>query len=145
MRARSGRSRRPLEVAFDARPPAHVFARQIQLRPPPSNASSQGVAWIDLEITNEPGLGSPGVLIDSRKQMHPVYFAEGAPGVAAGGSPTTLADETALRRMERHGVTLTSTNQVMAELAVSWSHDFGRTIQHIMYLMRPAGPAPKTQ
>lgn len=53
--------------------------------------------------------------------------------VDAGGSPTTLADETALRRMERHGVTLTSTNQVMAELAVSWSHDFGRTIQTIMY------------
>ncbi|UBF23838.1 isochorismatase family protein [Kovacikia minuta CCNUW1] len=53
--------------------------------------------------------------------------------VDAGGSPTTLADETALRRMEKHGVTLTSTNQVMAELAVSWSHDFGKTIQTIMY------------
>jgi nicotinamidase-related amidase len=53
--------------------------------------------------------------------------------VDAGGSPTTLADETALRRMERHGVTLTSTNQVMAELAVSWSESFGQTIQTIMY------------
>lgn len=53
--------------------------------------------------------------------------------VDAGGSPTTLADETALRRMENHGVTLTSTNQVMAELAVSWSYDFGKTIQTIMY------------
>jgi nicotinamidase-related amidase len=53
--------------------------------------------------------------------------------VDAGGSPTKLADETALRRMENHGVTLTSTNQVMAELAVSWSHDFGKTIQTIMY------------
>jgi len=53
--------------------------------------------------------------------------------VDAGGSPTTLADETSLRRMERHGVTLTSTNQVMAELAVSWSYDFGRAIQTIMY------------
>ncbi len=29
------------------------------------------------------------------------------------------SDETALRRMEKHGVTLTSTNQVMAELANS--------------------------
>ena len=53
--------------------------------------------------------------------------------VDAAGSPTTLADETALRRMENHGVTLTSTNQVMAELAVSWSEDFGKTIQTIMY------------
>ena len=53
--------------------------------------------------------------------------------VDAGGSPTTLADETALRRMENRGVTLTSTNQVMAELAVSWSYDFGKTIQTIMY------------
>ena len=53
--------------------------------------------------------------------------------VDAGGSPTTLADETALRKMEKHGVTLTSTNQVMAELAISWSYDFGKTIQTIMY------------
>jgi nicotinamidase-related amidase len=53
--------------------------------------------------------------------------------VDAGGSPTTLADETALRRMEKQGVTLTSTNQVMAELAVSWSEDFGQIIQTIMY------------
>lgn len=53
--------------------------------------------------------------------------------VDAGGSPTMLADETSLRRMEKHGVTLTSTNQVMAELAVSWSHDFGQKIQTIMY------------
>ena len=53
--------------------------------------------------------------------------------VDAGGSPTMLADETSTRRMERHGVTLTSTNQIMAELAVSWSQDFGQTIQTIMY------------
>ncbi|TFI54870.1 isochorismatase family protein [Mastigocladus laminosus UU774] len=53
--------------------------------------------------------------------------------VDAGGSPTTLADETALRRMETHGVTLTSTNQVMAELANSWSEGVGQTIQTIMY------------
>ncbi|MBM0745181.1 isochorismatase family protein (plasmid) [Phormidium sp. CLA17] len=56
--------------------------------------------------------------------------------VDAGGSPTTLADETALRRMEKHGVTLTSTNQVMAELANSWSEGVGQTIQTIMYSYR---------
>lgn len=39
----------------------------------------------------------------------------------AGGSPTQIADDIALRRMERAGVTLTSTNQLIAELAGSWS------------------------
>jgi nicotinamidase-related amidase len=53
--------------------------------------------------------------------------------VDAGGSPTMLADEMATERMKKHGVTLTSTNQVMAELAVSWSDGFGQTIQNIMY------------
>jgi nicotinamidase-related amidase len=53
--------------------------------------------------------------------------------VDAGGSPTTLADETALRRMERAGVTLTSTNQVMAELATDWAGTTGTKIQWIMY------------
>lgn len=53
--------------------------------------------------------------------------------VDAGGSPTSLADETALRRMERHGVTLTSTNQVMAELATDWASPLGSAIQRIMY------------
>jgi len=53
--------------------------------------------------------------------------------VDAGGSPTTLADETALRRMERAGVTLTSTNQVLAELATDWSSPEGAKIMKIMY------------
>lgn len=53
--------------------------------------------------------------------------------VDAAGSPTTSADETALRRMERAGVTLTSTNQIMAELAMDWSSPTGSSIQRIMY------------
>ena len=53
--------------------------------------------------------------------------------VDAGGSPTAQADETALRRMERAGVTLTSTNQVMAELATDWASPVGAAIQRIMY------------
>ena len=53
--------------------------------------------------------------------------------VDAAGSPTTAADETALRRMERTGVTLTSTNQVMAELAMDWASPTGSAIQRIMY------------
>jgi len=39
----------------------------------------------------------------------------------AGGSPTKMADDISLRRMERGGVTLTTTNQLIAELAGSWS------------------------
>jgi nicotinamidase-related amidase len=39
----------------------------------------------------------------------------------AGGSPTKMADDIALRRMEKAGVTLTTTNQLIAEVAGSWS------------------------
>jgi nicotinamidase-related amidase len=51
----------------------------------------------------------------------------------AGGSPTKAADDAALRRMEKHGVGVTSTNQVMAELAIDWASKAGATIQGIMY------------
>lgn len=53
--------------------------------------------------------------------------------VDAAGSPTRAADDTALRRMERAGVTLTSTNQLMAELAMDWASPAGAAIQTIMY------------
>lgn len=53
--------------------------------------------------------------------------------VDAGGSPSQLADETALRRMENEGVVLTSTNQVMAELAQDWSTDKGGKVLKVMY------------
>lgn len=51
----------------------------------------------------------------------------------AGGSPTKEANEIAIRRMEKHGVTITSTNQVMAELATDWASSEGAIIQKIMY------------
>lgn len=51
----------------------------------------------------------------------------------AGGSPTRRADDIALRRMERGGVTLTSTNQLIAELAGSWaSPEGGELIKVLM-------------
>ncbi len=53
--------------------------------------------------------------------------------VDAGGSPTKDADNAAIRRMERAGVTITSTNQVMAELATDWASPSGGAIQKIMY------------
>jgi nicotinamidase-related amidase len=46
----------------------------------------------------------------------------------AGGSPSTIGDDMALRRMERGGVTLSSTNQVIAELAGDWSTPEGSAI-----------------
>ncbi|MEZ8227153.1 isochorismatase family protein [Vibrio splendidus] len=53
--------------------------------------------------------------------------------VDGSGSPTTLADETALRRMEKHGVTLTSTNQLIAELAQDWSTDYGSKLIQVLF------------
>lgn len=51
----------------------------------------------------------------------------------AGGSPTQAADEIAAARMRDHGVTVTSTNQLLAELATDWSGEAGRAIQQVMY------------
>ncbi|MGG5817591.1 isochorismatase family protein [Falsiroseomonas sp. HW251] len=53
--------------------------------------------------------------------------------VDAGGSPTSAADAAAVERMRSHGVTITSTNQVMAELATDWASPTGAAIQRIMY------------
>lgn len=53
--------------------------------------------------------------------------------IDAGGSPTKLANDAALRRMESEHITLTSTNQVMAELAADWTNPKGAIIQRIMY------------
>jgi nicotinamidase-related amidase len=50
----------------------------------------------------------------------------------AGGSPTQLADDIALRRMERAGVTLTSTNQLIAELAGSWITPDGEQLVQVL-------------
>lgn len=51
----------------------------------------------------------------------------------AGGSPSKMGDDMALRRMEKGGVTLSSTNQVIAELAGSWSTPEGMEIvQHVV-------------
>ncbi|EYS85384.1 isochorismatase [Cupriavidus sp. SK-4] len=51
----------------------------------------------------------------------------------AGGSPSKMADDIALRRMEKNGVTLTSTNQLIAELAGSWATPEGsRIVQEVI-------------
>ena len=53
--------------------------------------------------------------------------------VDAGGSPSKDADNAAIERMRAHGVTITSTNQVMAELATDWAGEAGSRIQAVMY------------
>jgi nicotinamidase-related amidase len=50
----------------------------------------------------------------------------------AGGSPSKMSDDIALRRMERGGVTLTSTNQLIAELAGSWATPEGAQLVQVM-------------
>ncbi|MCY1351304.1 putative hydrolase YcaC [compost metagenome] len=50
-----------------------------------------------------------------------------------GGSPSVMADDIALRRMEKGGVTLTTTNQLIAELAGSWATpEGGQLVQVLM-------------
>jgi nicotinamidase-related amidase len=57
----------------------------------------------------------------------------------AGGSPSKMGDEMALRRMETGGVTLSSTNQVIAELAGNWTTpEGGQIVQVIMQAMQAA-------
>ncbi|MBR1209936.1 isochorismatase family protein [Bradyrhizobium sp. JYMT SZCCT0180] len=51
----------------------------------------------------------------------------------AGGSPTMMGDDIALRRMERGGVTLTTTGQLIAELAGNWTTpEGGQLVQMVM-------------
>ena len=53
--------------------------------------------------------------------------------VDGGGSPTQVADDISVERMRQAGVGITSTNQVMAELATDWASDIGSSIQRVMY------------
>lgn len=51
----------------------------------------------------------------------------------AGGSPSDIGEDMALRRMERAGVMLTGTNQVIAELTGNWAtEEGGRIVQMMM-------------
>ncbi|MGW1028268.1 isochorismatase family protein [Streptomyces sp. NPDC002577] len=54
----------------------------------------------------------------------------------AGGSPTKMADDIAIRRMENAGATITSTIQLLAELAQNWTSERGgKIIPFVMGLM----------
>lgn len=49
-----------------------------------------------------------------------------------GGSPTQRADDVALRRMENSGALITSTNQLLSELAQDWSTPAGQVVLPIV-------------
>ncbi len=53
--------------------------------------------------------------------------------VDACGSPTVMADQIALQRMEKSGVTLTTTNQLIAELAQDWGSEDGSKLIAILF------------
>ena len=53
--------------------------------------------------------------------------------VDACGSPTVMADQIALQRMENAGVTLTTTNQLIAELAQDWGSEDGGKLIAILF------------
>lgn len=46
----------------------------------------------------------------------------------AGGSPSKMGDEIAIRRMEKAGAIITSANQLIAELAQDWSSENGQKL-----------------
>jgi nicotinamidase-related amidase len=50
----------------------------------------------------------------------------------AGASPTKMADDIALRRMDKNGITLTTTNQLIAELAGSWATPQGEKLVQVL-------------
>ncbi|WP_207755483.1 isochorismatase family protein [Nonomuraea cypriaca] len=56
----------------------------------------------------------------------------------AGGSPSKLADDVALRRMERAGAGITSTNMILTELARHWASPAGEKLLPIVAELIPA-------
>lgn len=50
----------------------------------------------------------------------------------AGGSPTKMADESSLRRMDKAAATITSTNQLIAELAQTWADENGQKLLQVI-------------
>ena len=76
-------------------------------------------------VTTEVCLAPPA--ISAREEDFDVFAI-----VDASGSPTTLTDEMAFRRMERAGVELTTTSAILSELAKDWSSPGGSIIMQIL-------------
>lgn len=56
----------------------------------------------------------------------------------AGGSMSRLADDIALRRMDKAGATITSTNMILTELAGDWASAAGQALLSIVGALIPA-------
>ncbi|WP_326809843.1 isochorismatase family protein [Streptomyces scopuliridis] len=55
----------------------------------------------------------------------------------AGGSPSKIADDISIRRMDKAGATITTTNQLLAELAQNWTTENGSKIINIPMELLP--------
>ncbi|MEV4453783.1 isochorismatase family protein [Streptomyces mirabilis] len=55
----------------------------------------------------------------------------------AGGSPSKTADDISIRRMDKAGATITTTNQLLAELAQNWTTPNGSKIINILMELLP--------
>ncbi|WP_030355950.1 isochorismatase family protein [Streptomyces scopuliridis] len=55
----------------------------------------------------------------------------------AGGSPSKIADDISIRRMDKAGATITTTNQLLAELAQNWTTENGSKIINILMELLP--------
>ena len=53
--------------------------------------------------------------------------------VDASGSPSKMADEVAIRQMERYDVEVTATNALIAELASDWSTSGGQSLMQVLF------------
>ncbi|GEM_PF-3253318 len=85
---------------------------------------------------NRPPTGTVAVRFPARS-VHALVFSMPRHSCRSGsarvrGSPSKISDDTALRRMKKHGVTLSSTNQVIAELAGNWATPEGSQIVQVV-------------
>ena len=76
-------------------------------------------------VTTEVCLAPPAIC--AKEEIFDVYAV-----VDASGSSSTLTDDIAFRRMERHGVELTTTSSIISELAVNWSNFGGVKLIQIL-------------
>ena len=53
--------------------------------------------------------------------------------VDASGSPSKMADDIAIRQMETNGIEITTTNALIAEIAVDWSTSRGQALMQILF------------
>ena len=72
-------------------------------------------------VTNDVCVAPPA--ISAAEEGYEVFVV-----IDAGGSPSAIADEMAIRRMERAGIEVTTTNALLADVANNWASSEGGKI-----------------